>query len=634
MHRFFTAYTMLSQWIDDNLELYRAELRRLLWPIFVHSYLQMVNEYFPDYAAKFFDIHGVAFSEEHEDELRSLRSVTAPEHIEQNYLARSYRENKYRLTLTKAVYFSLIQFLENKDKEGGSVINNFIQNSFHIVTVDRAEAGKDRAFAQLLARLHGSDTVPDEDEGIPGHNPGSANTAPDAPRALPRLKLGKMSEDQEMSEDVRDELEEQDLKHPPEPGQNSLMEELDQRIKREPSDDGPSRDDIPLPAPLARDVAMEVLRIKEHRDRFRIPPRSSGVGPGVSVCMYTFHNTFDSVNCLDFSGDNVYVAAGTSESYIRVWSLEGKPLPSATPGGQPVSSRRLIGHSGPVYNVSFAPAIANDDDPSDTSTKCHWLLSCSADKTVRLWLLDTWSCVVAYTGHDQPVWDVSWGPFGHYFVTASSDKTARLWTTDHVTPWRYFVGHDQDVDHVAFHPNSAYIFTGSCDKTVRMWDVSRATAVRIFTGHTGNVTALACAPDGRKLASADDAGTIILWDLATGRRMKAMRGHSRGGIWSLSWSVESSVLVSCGADHTVRVWDAVQHLEVGAPDGKGKTDGAGSKADGTGAISGIAGSKKGKVKEVTVTPDQISAFLTKKSPVYKVKFTQMNLVLAGGAYMP
>jgi transcription initiation factor TFIID subunit 5 len=47
------------------------------------------------------------------------------------------------------------------------------------------------------------------------------------------------------------------------------------------------------------------------------------------------------------------------------------------------------------------------------------------------------------------------------------------------------------------------------------------------------------------------------------------------------------------------------------------------------------GAVKGKSKkDVVVTPDQISAFPTKKSPVYKVRFTEMNLVMAAGAYLP
>lgn len=367
------------------------------------------------------------------------------------------------------------------------------------------------------------------------------------------------------------------------------------------------------------------------------------------------------------------MAAGTSESYVRVWTVDGKPLTGATSNGTAgadklSSSRRLIGHSGPVYGVSFSPAIAQSVEDGPT-TNARYLISCSADKSVRLWSLETWSCLVVYKGHDNPVWDVTWGPFGHYFATASHDRTARLWSTDNVAPLRIFAGHDNDVDHVVFHPNGAYIFTGSSDKTVRMWDVSRGNPVRLFTGHTGNITALSCAPNGRTLASADDQGSIILWELGLGRRIKRMRGHAKGGIWSLAWSAESTVLVSGGADCVLRVWDSLQTtsestgvLSAGLassgtastptangknlPDGNNgviKTEGipttagpgGGGNAPIASAAAGAGGGKRGKgAKEVVVSADQISAFPTKKSPIYQVYFTRMNLVLAGGAYLP
>jgi len=333
------------------------------------------------------------------------------------------------------------------------------------------------------------------------------------------------------------------------------------------------------------------------------------------------------------------VAAGMSESYIRVWNLDGKALPSSVPPSTsappPSPSRRLIGHSGPVYALSFSPSIASSN-PLVSSTNSKHLLSSSADKSVRLWSLEAWTCLVVYKGHDHPVWDVTWGPFGLYFLTGSLDRTSRLWRTDHIEDIRMFVGHDKDVDTVCFHPNSAYVFTGSSDKIVRMWAVANGYPVRMFTGHTGNVTSLACSPSGKLLASADDTGIIILWDLALGRLKKRMRGHGKGGIWSMSWSVESTVLASGGADGTVRIWDVAVPNDANGPGRTIGEGGAGPKIDGSGAqmqaVAGAGTKKKGK--DVVVTSDQINAFPTKKSPVYKVRFTRQNLVVAGGAYLP
>lgn len=50
--------------------------------------------------------------------------------------------------------------------------------------------------------------------------------------------------------------------------------------------------------------------------------------------------------------------------------------------------------------------------------------------------------------------------------------------------------------------------------------------------------------------------SIILWDLAAGRQVKTMTGHT-SSIYSLSFSAESTVLVSGAADATVRVWDVL-----------------------------------------------------------------------------
>ena len=357
--------------------------------------------------------------------------------------------------------------------------------------------------------------------------------------------------------------------------------------------------------------------------------------------------TSSRLTCIEFSDDTNLVAVGTEDSTVRVWHLHGDPLPSVVSSDNtPSSSRRLIGHSAPVYSVSFSPSIAGPDnaDVSVPSTAPRLLLSCSSDRTIRLWSLETWTCLVVYKGHEGPVWNVRWGPFGHYFATCGWDKTVRVWGQDHISYLRMMVGHDSNVNQIAWHPNGAYVFSAGDgpDKSVRMWSFVSGECVRVFSGHTEFISALECSTDGKKLASADGSGTIILWDLATGDLIKRCRGHGKGGIWSLSFSAESTVLVSGGADGTVRLWD----IEVRADaqkSGDGEVIGTGGQVDASrinsaaagsqvSAPAGVGGKKKGK--DTMITPDQISAFPTKKSPVYKVKFTRMNLVMAGGCYLP
>lgn len=288
----FTRWLVLGLG-NTIFNLLQADLRRLLWPVFVYSFLNIVSDYYPKESRTFFNAFRSHFEDEHESDLRALGPISLPEHILTNTVAKIYRDYRYRVTLSQVAFYNLIQFLESKEKEGGAVIISVIQSSITVVTVERA-ADDQYTLTRLLQRARAGEDFPAEDEGIPGHHPGSANIdRNNVSTVLTKLKLGPLPMEGDLMNDVRAELEEEDARTPPGDGQPSLTENFEQQIKREESEDAPSRNDVPLPLSVARDVAMEVQKVKENRDRFKIEGRTGGVGPGISVTMFTFHNTHD-----------------------------------------------------------------------------------------------------------------------------------------------------------------------------------------------------------------------------------------------------------------------------------------------------------------------------------------------------
>ncbi|KAE8214902.1 hypothetical protein CF327_g1772 [Tilletia walkeri] len=406
-----------------------------------------------------------------------------------------------------------------------------------------------------------------------------------------------------------------------------------------------------------------------------------------SICAYTFHDAEDGVTCAAFSEDATLMAAGFEESYVQIWNLKGEPLRGLRSDfalsqikdrdtlrkfrqRSVTSTRKLIGHSGPVYSLSFDPIAGSASPP-------RHLLSSSADGTARLWCLDTFSALVSYRGHQHPVWDVKWSPLGIYFATASADKTARLWSTERINPLRIYAGHLSDVDCLDFHPNTLYLATGSSDRTSRLWDVQRGACVRLFIGHNAPISTLKVSPCGRYLATAGAghgsyAGvppaslmgatdtTISLWDLGSGRRIKKMWGHT-APVHSLTFSSDGAMLVSSAADWTVRCWDirgaggprktgsaaaaaaasAAAAAASSAMLGGGLDGSNGNAADGAGgpgATSGPGGmathlemAASSSIAHLNSSVDCLATFHTRRTPMTTVHFTKRNLCLAAGA---
>ena len=203
--------------------------------------------------------------------------------------------------------------------------------------------------------------------------------------------------------------------------------------------------------------------------------------------------------------------------------------------------RIFEGHEHYVWTVAWSPDQRR-------------LLSGSDDGSVRLWDVESGCCVHVFGDRIGDVCGVTWSPDQRYALTGSSDKIMRLWDVETGRCLRIFKGHTGAAFGMAWSPDQRYILTGSNDKTVRLWDVETGRCLRIFEGHTGQLRTVAWSPDQRQALSGGEDGTVRLWDVETGRCLRVLNGH-KFYVWNVAWSSNQCYALTGGSDKTVRLWD-------------------------------------------------------------------------------
>ncbi|KAL5185326.1 Transcription initiation factor TFIID subunit 5 [Glycine soja] len=619
--RYHDGYGRLRSWAYRSLDSYKHELLRVLFPLFIHCFMDLVAKGNLQEAWNFFN----TFREDHEmmhsRDLQKLELVLSPTHFKEMEFAHSLRQSKFNIKICGYSYELLMQHLHSMQSTTIiGIINEHIsfQVNWELEDWERSEEKKlvtagqpsstsdDPEAVSLIGNIKDEANQINQKEILWGMFKDSAEDCVD--------KTGSLLSDTEKGEGEGKEGENDEIKKRSIDGgkQGSSIK----KAKKDKAGSATGKNakpeantvsaaprikpELPLPT-FSTDVELSIL--EDLRNRVQL---SSVALP--SVNFYTIVNTHNGLSCSSISHDGSLIAGGFSDSSLKVWDmakLEKQPTTSFSQGGNDTSQneqnigqnsgKRLCtlfqGHSGPVYAATFSPAG-------------DFILSSSADKTIRLWSTKLNANLVCYKGHNYPIWDVQFSPAGHYFASCSHDRTARIWSMDRIQPLRIMAGHLSDVDLLAvlapplhlrdtlprptarktfdtrdpqgqdpsppsyssepcvqWHVNCNYIATGSSDKTVRLWDVQSGECVRVFIGHRSMILSLAMSPDGRYMASGDEDGTIMMWDLSSGCCVTPLVGHT-SCVWSLAFSCEGSLLASGSADCTVKFWDVTTGIKV------------------------------------------------------------------------
>ncbi|KAJ7226550.1 WD40 repeat-like protein, partial [Mycena rebaudengoi] len=165
--------------------------------------------------------------------------------------------------------------------------------------------------------------------------------------------------------------------------------------------------------------------------------------------------------------------------------------------------RTFTGHSKRVCRAAFASPLMGPKRPPVATTSC--------DNTVRIWDVDTGSCITIFNDLGSAVNGVSWSSDATMLAITSAN-TVRVYETATRDFKCALDGHTNLVCDVTFSPNGQLLASASDDHTVRIWNIAKRACIAILTGPNDDVNDVEFSADGRFIAAAADDG-VWIWDV-------------------------------------------------------------------------------------------------------------------------
>ncbi|MBW4459370.1 MAG: WD40 repeat domain-containing protein [Nodosilinea sp. WJT8-NPBG4] len=153
---------------------------------------------------------------------------------------------------------------------------------------------------------------------------------------------------------------------------------------------------------------------------------------------------------------------------------------------------------------------------------------------------------------------------GDYIAMGGEDGMVQMWQASTGLPVLITQAHSTYIFALAFNPDGRTLVSGSMDTGIKFWDA--ATGNCLQTWHYDHPWGLTFSPDGNVLAGSlgDTSRSILLWNWRTGELLQSLTGHSgpANGVAFAPYPIALApgepprhILVSCGQDGLVKVWD-------------------------------------------------------------------------------
>jgi len=227
-------------------------------------------------------------------------------------------------------------------------------------------------------------------------------------------------------------------------------------------------------------------------------------------------------------------------------------MAEAAPTDRVEFAGELKGHGG------WVTALATSAEAPDL------LISASRDKTLLVWQLvrDEEGKIGGIQkrrlkGHSHFVSDVAVSSDGQFALSGSWDGTLRLWNLNSGATEKRFVGHQKDVLSVAFSADNRHIVSGARDRKIHLWNtLGQLKYVIQENGHREWVSCVRFSPNPNEpvIVSCGWDKTVKVWNLSNCKLKWDLHGHT-GYVNCVTVSPDGSLCASGGKDGFAMLWD-------------------------------------------------------------------------------
>ncbi|KDO34629.1 hypothetical protein SPRG_00692 [Saprolegnia parasitica CBS 223.65] len=312
----------------------------------------------------------------------------------------------------------------------------------------------------------------------------------------------------------------------------------------------------PQPPPLENQTSDHAW-LDLYRDRYLLD-RNWRLGKAVitTLCGHT-----GTVTCLQF--DDMQLISGSDDGSLMLWSLAASrsnadtdptgldrvsALPPSMLAQQHHRQTRTVhklhsfyGHGGPVWALHM---YGN-----------HTLVSGSYDKTVKLWNLQTGSCVRTLRAHTG--WVSSLDMHAGKIASGSWDSCINLWDADSGELLRTLLDVPANPIYcLKWEPQTNAIVAGCRSHGIQVYDVESGQCTQTFTGHVRGNQVNGIKADATTVLSGGSDATVKLWDRRDSSCTHTLHGHS-GAVMCVE-QIGDHTVVSGSYDMTIKCWDVRQ----------------------------------------------------------------------------